>query len=160
MWQTWKLEAWVFQPNYLAPGGGCEVLFVPCLSVCVCVCLCVCVCVSNILVFHFSAVKRDIDLQCIQDSYSVVLIGQGQGHRDGTLLFDGTVISQKLTHRKISIFFHRHFLWYSIRWNNKNLSEQRNYVTKKYVNIAVSVPNLVTIGRHLTSFLTCAAFNM
>ena len=29
---------------YLAPGGGCEVLFSPCLSVCLSVCLCVCVC--------------------------------------------------------------------------------------------------------------------
>ena len=27
------------------------------------------------------------------------------GLRDGTLLFEGTVISQKLRHRKISIFF-------------------------------------------------------
>ena len=25
--------------NYLAPGGGCEVLFSPGLSVCVCVCV-------------------------------------------------------------------------------------------------------------------------
>ena len=38
---------------YLAPGGGCEVLFLPglsvCLSVCVsvCVCVCVCICVSG-----------------------------------------------------------------------------------------------------------------
>ena len=29
----------------------------------------------------------------------------GHGHRDGTLLFEGTVISQKLSHRKISILF-------------------------------------------------------
>ena len=28
---------------YLAPGGGCEVLFSPGLSVCLCVCLCICV---------------------------------------------------------------------------------------------------------------------
>ena len=32
---------------YLAPGGGCEVLFSPGLSVCVCVCVCVCICVSS-----------------------------------------------------------------------------------------------------------------
>ena len=32
---------------------------------------------------------------------------KGQGHRDGTLLFEGTVISQKLSHR--------HLLGYSIR---------------------------------------------
>ena len=29
--------------NYLAPVGGCEVLFSPGLSVCVSVCLCICV---------------------------------------------------------------------------------------------------------------------
>ena len=39
----------------------------------------------------------------------------GQGHRDGILLFESTVISQKLSHRKISIFFHRHLFGYSIR---------------------------------------------
>ena len=67
--------------RYLAPGGGCEVLFSPglsvCVCVCVCVCLCVCVCVSvcpaNILVFYFSAIRRDIDLKFIQDTYMVVL---------------------------------------------------------------------------------------
>ena len=36
---------------YLAPGGGCEVLFSPGLSVCLCVCvsvcLSVCICVSG-----------------------------------------------------------------------------------------------------------------
>ena len=65
------------QFNYLAPGGGCEVLFSPGLSVCVCVCACVCVCVSvcpaNILIFYFSATRRDIDLKLIQDTYRVVL---------------------------------------------------------------------------------------
>ena len=37
--------------NYLAPGGDCEVLFSPGLSVCVCVSVCVSVCPANILVF-------------------------------------------------------------------------------------------------------------
>ena len=59
------------------PGGGCEVLFSPGLSVCLCVCMCVCVCVSvcpaDILVFYFSAIRRDIDLKLIQDTYRVVL---------------------------------------------------------------------------------------
>ena len=50
---------------------GCEVLFSPCLSVCLSVC--VCVCPANILVFYFSAIRRDIDLKFIQDTYSVVL---------------------------------------------------------------------------------------
>ena len=83
--------------------------------------VCVCVCPANILVFYFSAIRRDIDLKFIQDTYRGVLNSlhkskvKGQGHRDGTLLFEGTVISQKLSHRKISIFFHRHLLGYSIR---------------------------------------------
>ena len=58
-------------PCYLAPGGGCEVLFSPGLSVCVSVC--VSVCPANILVFYFSAIRRDIDLTFIQDTYMVVL---------------------------------------------------------------------------------------
>ena len=90
-------------------------------------------CPANILVFYLSAIRRDIDLKFIQDTNSVVLNSlknQGQSHRDGTLPSEGTVISQKLSHRKISIFFHRRLLGYSIRLNNKNLSEQRNDVTK------------------------------
>ena len=61
--------------NYLAPGGGCEVLFSPGLSGClsVCVCVCVSVCPANILVFYFSAIRRDIVLKFIQDTYRVVL---------------------------------------------------------------------------------------
>ena len=50
------------------------------LSVClsvrpyVCLSVCLCVCVSaNILVFYFSAIRRDIDLKFIQDTYRVVL---------------------------------------------------------------------------------------
>ena len=52
-------------PCYLAPGGGCEVLFSPGLSVCLsfCVSVCVSVCPANILVFYFSAIRRDIDLK-------------------------------------------------------------------------------------------------
>ena len=46
-----------------------------CLSVCVSVCLSVCVsvCPADILVFYFSAIRRDIDLKFIQDTYRVVL---------------------------------------------------------------------------------------
>ena len=46
-----------------------------CLSVClsVCVSVCVSVCPANILVFYFSAIRRDIDLKFIQDTYRVVL---------------------------------------------------------------------------------------
>ena len=44
-----------------------------CVPVCVSVCVCLCVCPANILVFYFSAIRRDIDLKCIQDTYRVVL---------------------------------------------------------------------------------------
>ena len=42
-----------------------------CLSVCVSVC--VSVCPANILVFYLSAIRRDLDLKFIQDTYGVVL---------------------------------------------------------------------------------------
>ena len=42
-------------------------------SVCVCVCVCVSVCPANILVFYFSAIRRDIVLKFIQDTHMVVL---------------------------------------------------------------------------------------
>ena len=50
-------------------------LFSPGLSVCVSVSVCVCVsvCSANILVFYLSAIRRDIDLKFIQDTYMVVL---------------------------------------------------------------------------------------
>ena len=43
-----------------------------CLSVCLSVC--VCVCPANILVFYFSAIRRDIDLKFIQDIYIYIYI--------------------------------------------------------------------------------------
>ena len=54
------------------PEGVARYCFHPvCLSVCVSVC--VCVCPANILVFYFSAIRRDIDLKFIQNTYRVVL---------------------------------------------------------------------------------------
>ena len=43
--------------------------------VCLCVCLsvCLCVCPANILVFYFSAIRRDIDPKYIQDTNRDVL---------------------------------------------------------------------------------------
>ena len=46
--------------HYLAPGGGCEVLFSPCLSVCVFVCVCVCVCVRPIFWYFISRQLEEI----------------------------------------------------------------------------------------------------
>ena len=57
------------------------------------VCDCLSVCPTNILVFYFSAIRRDIDLKFIQDTNRVVLNSLkqftfiGQGHRDGTLSY-------------------------------------------------------------------------
>ena len=76
-------------------------------------CVCVYLCVRPI--FHFSATRRDIDLKLIQDTYRVVLdslkkidIHRSKVKVTGTvhysLKFEGTVISQKLSHRKISFF--------------------------------------------------------
>ena len=39
----------------------------------VCVSFCVCVYPANMLIFYFSAIRRDIDLKFIQDTYKVVL---------------------------------------------------------------------------------------
>ena len=39
----------------------------------VCLSVCMSVCPANILVFHFSVIRRDIDLKYIQDTYRVVL---------------------------------------------------------------------------------------
>ena len=61
------VELMILPIHYLAPGGGCEVLFSPGLSVCVSVCP------ANILVFNFSAIRIDIDLKFIQDTYRVIL---------------------------------------------------------------------------------------
>ena len=107
-----------------------------CLSVCVSVCLCVCP--ANILVFYFSAIRRDIDLKFIQDTYRVVLNSLKiiDLHRSKVKV-TGTVhcfLKVQSYHKNWAIekcqFFHRHLLGYSIRWNNKNSSEQRNDVTK------------------------------
>ena len=80
------------------------------------------------VIFELSVYIRCLTLDGIQGSHldHITL-------RDcnGILLFEGIVVSQKLRHRKISIFFLGHLLGYSIRWNNKNFSEQRNDVTKK-----------------------------
>ena len=37
-----------------------------------CLSVCVSVCPADILLFYFSAIRRDIDLKFIQDSYRVV----------------------------------------------------------------------------------------
>ena len=52
--------------DYLAPGGGCEVLFSPglsvCLSVCLCVCLSVYLCVRPIFWYFISRLLEEISI--------------------------------------------------------------------------------------------------
>ena len=50
------------------PEGVARYCFHP-----VCLCVCVSVCPANILVFYFSAIRRDIDLKCIHNTCRVVL---------------------------------------------------------------------------------------
>ena len=109
------------------------------LSVCLSVCMPVCVCVWPIFWYFISRLLEEISIwnlyRILIELYSIHL------HRSrvkvtGTVLcfFECTVIilSQKLSN---NFCFHRHLLGYSIQWNNKNLSEQRNDDTKTYVNI-------------------------
>ena len=128
---------YLWLPCYLAPEGVARYCFHPvclcvyvCMSVClsVCLCVCVCVCPADMLAFYLSAISRDIDLNVIQDTYMAVLNSlkkipsqvNGQGHRDGILLFEGIVILQNWAIEFIYLFVLRHLLGYSIRWNNKN----------------------------------------
>ena len=57
------------------PRRGLRGIVSPGLCVCLSICLSVCVsvCPANILVFYFLAIRRDIDLKFIQDTYMVVL---------------------------------------------------------------------------------------
>ena len=64
--QLWEHRMFITSP----PEGVARYCFHP---VCLCVCVCVSVCPANILVFYFSAIRRDIDLKFIQDTYRVVL---------------------------------------------------------------------------------------
>ena len=77
-------------------------------------CVCLSVCLANILVFYFSAIRRDIDLKFIHDTYRVVFnsLKKIDLHRS-MVKVTGTVhcflkvqsYHKKLSHRKISIFF-------------------------------------------------------
>ena len=59
---TYKTLTRMVLVDYLAPGGGCEVLFSPGLSVCVCVCVSVCVCVRPIFWYFISRLLEEISI--------------------------------------------------------------------------------------------------
>ena len=44
--------------------------------------------------------------------------------------------------------------------HNKNLKHMAVIEPRSTHTLSLSVPNVMTIGRHLTSFVTCATFNM
>ena len=71
------LSKWLKVENDINNNGLRGIVFTRsvCLSICLSVCLSVCVsvCPANILVFYFSAIRRDIDLKFIQDTYRVIL---------------------------------------------------------------------------------------
>ena len=81
-------------------------------------------CPANILVFYFSAIRRDIDLKFIQDTNRDVLnsLKNIDLHRikvkvTGTVhcFLKAQSYHKKLSHRKFSIFFLIHLLGHSIR---------------------------------------------
>ena len=57
--------------HYLAPGGGCEVLFSPGLSVCVYVCVCVYLCVRPIFWYFISRLLEEIS---IWNAYRILMV--------------------------------------------------------------------------------------
>ena len=67
--------------------------------------------------------------------YLSAICGDITGHRDGTLLFEGTVISQELSHRIFSIFLCRHLFVCHIKRNNKKLERAEKWCHTKYINI-------------------------
>ena len=98
------------------PEGVARYCFHP---VCLSVCVCVSVCPADILVFYFSAIRRDIDLKFIQDTYRVVLNSLTiiYLHRSKVRV-TGTVhcfLKVQSYHKnwaieKFQFFFHRHLL--------------------------------------------------
>ena len=61
---------------YLAPRRGLRGI-----AFTLSVCLCVCMCPANILVFYFLAIRKDIDLKFIQDTYRVVINSPNKNYR-------------------------------------------------------------------------------
>ena len=69
----------------------------------------VCLCVRPIFWYFISRLLEEKSIQdthrFIINSLNTKMTFKVQGRRDGTLLFEGTVISQKLSHRKHFNFF-------------------------------------------------------
>ena len=166
----------------------------------VCLSVCMCVCPANVLIFYFSAIRIDIDLKCIQNTYMVVpnshtnidlhmskvkVTGtihcflkvqsyhQNWGLEQFNFLFKDTSYNA-LCDETINTGASREMTW----------QKRRQYFTSACITpipkllfllksstkiekiqpvlliFPISVPNLVTIGHYLMSFLTCVTFSM
>ena len=129
-----SLESVITSP----PEGFARYCFHPvCLSVCVSVCLCV----RPIFWYFISRLLEEISIWNLyripMGLYSIHWKKRSKVKVTGTVHCFLKVQSyhKNWAIEKFQCFFHRHLLGYSIRWNNKNWSEQRNDVTQKYVNI-------------------------
>ena len=90
------LHMWATSPP---KGVARKIVFIR--SVCLCVCLSVCLCVWPIFWYFISRLLEEIS---IWNLYRILIglysMHWKKCHRDCTLLFEGTVLSQKLSHRK------------------------------------------------------------
>ena len=108
---------------------------------------------THISVFYFSAISRDIDLKFVHDTYTVVinsptnwpLYVKGQCHRDGTLLFEGTVISQKLE-RQFLLNIFMGTSWVALSIKNIKTRASREMTSRK--NIQIFDFNGVNVAKH------------
>ena len=73
----------------------------------------------------------------------------GDDRTSFNVIFDVRDVNMKKAYSHIAVFY---FIQSSTKiWQS---------YSRVLLIFSVSVPNVVTIGRHLTSFVTCAAFNM
>ena len=98
-------------------------------------CLCVCVCVRSIFWYFIYRLLEEIsiwNLYRILNSIKIIDRHRSKVKFTGTVHCFSKVQSyhQKLSHKKNSIFSCRHLFVCPIKWNNNNLSEQRNDVTQ------------------------------
>ena len=164
---------------YLAPRG---IVFT--LSVCLCVYLSIylSVCVQPIFLYFISRLLEEIliwnfywILIGLYSIYTKILTFICQRSRSQGWLH--CFLKVQSYHKnwaieKFQFFFHRHLLGYSIRWNNKNWSEQRNDATNNtsifdfkmqnsYTEVTIShkiVKKSKKYGSHTHILYECAKF--
>ena len=110
------------------PEGVARYCFHP---VCMSVCLCVCVCVRPIFWYFISQLLEELS---IWNLYRILIALDSIHCHRSKVKVTGTVhcfLKVQSYHKNWAIdMFCRHLFVCPINWNNKNLSEQRNDVTK------------------------------